>query len=253
MGFTDVNSAGDVVWVGWADAADPNYPAAERIMHANANNPGVVSVLAYTASQNGGQRLRISTDSDRLAFRVMGDGSDLYVDDLSDATAYQVGAVDPLVNKIFSPGISDDGNYLVANVRGGAGTQSDIWMWDLSDILNPVITPLFGNTATTRNDPRMALLDANTAAVVWDENASGSYDVMYAIVDLTGTPTVVSTQLVAGGAGDQRFADITVDSQGNILVAWLDQAQNKVAYAYIPEPASLALLALGSLALIRRR
>jgi len=260
-----VNAAGDVAWVAWPDATEPN-PTGARIRYSSVAS-GVATApitLAYTGNQGeGGQRMRISSDSDRIVFRDgPNDGSLIEVYDLGTMGATPVGQYNIFTTdgdqKAYHNGFSDDGNWDVTNMRSVAagGTLSDLVLIDITNINAPVQTYLTGDGSggaaptVTRNDPSMDLIDADTAIVVWDEG--GAIKGMY-VSGLSVNAPVAGPQFnIADGPGLQ-YADVDYDSTvGAPLVAWMNGAGVQ-QYRYLPEPASLSLLALGGLALLRRR
>ncbi|MCC6230359.1 MAG: PEP-CTERM sorting domain-containing protein [Phycisphaerales bacterium] len=261
--LVSLNNAGDVVWIKWAGTTP------EAIMYSDVSSGTAtvpIELVSNLTTAGQGERMRMSTDARRLAYRPLGNGSQMWVYDLATNTNAQVLALDGVTQKAFFSGIDDTGNWLTTNVRGAAGQWSDIYLVDISNLGAPVSYPLFGNTSAIREDPRFEVLDANTGIVVWDEDPTGAnnqFKIRAAFVTgLAGTPVLGTpfdlTTFVAG-VSNSRWPDVDTDGNGNILIAWqnvLNQGASsggQIEYAVIPEPASLALLALGGLALIRRR
>lgn len=259
--LVSLNNAGDVVWVRWPGGAG------EAIMYSNVSSgtptPPVALISTPTAGQ--GQRMRMSTDARRFAYRPLPSGAEIRVYDLATSTDAAVISVDGVNLKAFFSGIDDTGNWLTSNVRGPSGQWSDIYLVDISNLGSPVVYPLFGNMSAIREDPRFEQLDADTGIVVWDEDPTGSntlFNIRAAYVTgLTSTPTLgtpfdITTAL--NGVSNSRWADVDHYGAG-VIVAWQNVINagattgGQIEYTYIPEPASLTLLALGALALRRRR
>lgn len=262
-GYTDVNANGDVVWIGWPDNTDPIDTTQARIRHANVAAPGVITTLGYGANQGeGGQRMRISSDSDRVIWRDgPNDGSKISLYDLGDAAQYTVFLTDG-DQKAYHNGLDDSGNWSVTNMRSAVDgtTNSDIVLLDLTNpnVLAP-LTYLTGDGSLgaapthVRNDPSMDMITNDMAIVVWGDNASGSYAIKGMFVTgLSVNAPVAGPEFLITNSGN--FPDVDYDSAvGMPLVTWLIGGGATIGYRYIPEPATLALLGLGVLALARRR
>lgn len=252
--MTDVNDAGDVLWVGWVGTNETLY-------HANVSNPSVITPVAVVPGQSGGTRPAISTDNDIAAWRkdtgtiggvAYGSGAKtIGVYDLSAGT--EKNWVSNGDQKIYHMGIEDGGNWMVSNVRSIAagGFGSDINLVNLQGA-SLVATDLHnGGYQYERNDPEMEVIDADKAIVVWDEFVNGHYRIVGVVVSGLSTGTISKgTEFLINSSttDDLRYADI----DGN-LVAWKNMTTGAIEYAYIPEPATLALVGLGVLALARRR
>jgi len=252
-----INNYGDVVWIKWAG----NTPEAIMYSDVSSGTPTAsIELVSNLTTAGQGERMRISTDARRLGYRPLGSGAELWVYDFATATNAKVFNTNG-DEKAYFAGIDDTGNWMVSNIRSVAagGQWSDIYLIDVTNLGAPAQYPLFGNFSAIREDPRMVMLDADTAFVVWDEDASGANSMFTVrgayITGLTGTPTIgtpIDIASYSAGVRNARWADLDVDANG-ILVAWLNTATTQIEYTYIPEPATLALLALGGLALIRRR
>jgi hypothetical protein len=282
-GFTDVNAYGDVVWVGWPEPTDPVDQTSARIRYANVGAPGVITTLAYTGNQGeGGQRMRLSSDSDRLAFR---DAQNSGSGGLS-ASLYDLGTIGPTPagrystftsdgdQRYYKSAIDDSGNWLVSNIRSVADntSKSDVVLINLNAAIVPFPGPAVvgaGQTyltgdgsgglapTHTRNDPSMDLINADTAIVVWGDNASGNYNIkgMFVTGLAAGVPVPGKDFYITTGTRNRNNPDVDYcAANGQILVTWLAEGSPlQIEYTWIPEPASLSLLVLGGLALIRRR
>lgn len=255
--LTSVNNAGDVVWQDWG-----NTDGSRGLMWSNVSSgtpTAPVQLVTVAAGSEGTTRARIATEARRVAYRPDNSaGQQLRVFDIAtmtDNVVFQTNGDE----KAYLPGIDDSGNWMVSNIRSIAvgGAYSDIYMFNITNLAAPTQTPLFGNRNVIRNDPRMEVLNADEAIVVWDESNNGgaSYTIKYAFVNglMSGNPQVISENYITMDPANRRFADVDVDDMGNILVAWQNKTAGTIEYTYIPEPATLALLGLGVLALARRR
>jgi hypothetical protein len=270
--FTDVNENGDVFWLAW-DAT---------LRHANVAAPGTVNTLMSAPNY---QRMRAADATDRAALDP--DGTEIGIYDLGwdgpDAAGYYTVAVevdldplppdhsdpDPLnwvenenLQKFYKSEISDDGTLVVTNCRysgpgWNAGNVSDIVLFDVQQGLGTTVqVNLTGDNVnaptTERNDPSITRIDNDTALIVWDEKPDGFYKIvgMYVTGLATSSPVAgdVFNIATAGPLRNLRYADI----DGN-LVAWKNMSTGDIEYRFIPEPATLALMGLGVLALARRR
>lgn len=275
--LTSVNNAGDVVWVRWPGGAG------EAIMYSNVSSgtPTAPVALVSTPAGGQGQRIRMSTDARRFAYRPENSGpggQTMWVYDL--ATAQNVKVFDNTVTldgtgratKAFLSGIDDTGNWLVTNMRpvtlqgSEIAQSSDIWLINITNLNAPSYFPLFGNYAQVREDPRIELIDSDNALVVWNEGMNGTNANWYirgAWLNglASNSPNVLSVIDITApvlGTG-RRFADVDHMPNGDLVVAWLrmlsgtsaDGAQ--IEYTIVPEPATAILLSLGVLALVRRR
>lgn len=259
--FPDVNNAGIVVWGAWDNTI--------KMCDVSSGVAGPITTIVNTPLGNPGWRMRISSDSDRVAVRMDNSGPPSAIDvyDIGDATQYNV--ITPAVlggvlgtQKPYKAEISADGNFVVTNMRytGTGNNNSDIVLVDITNINAPVQYNLTGDNVAApgwvRNDPAISILDADTALIVWDQNKTGNNDVVGAIVHGLAPgganpwmqPTFTISALGIHAGENQVYADVD-----GLLVAWKNGSTGQIQYRYIPEPASLALLALGGLALIRRR
>jgi hypothetical protein len=74
------------------------------------------------------------------------------------------------------------------------------------------------NSLGTADDPDVAIGPDNSIHMVWNDNSSGSYDILYASKTSDGEwsiPVNVSNQ-----SGDARHPAISVDSSGTVHVSW---------------------------------
>jgi len=253
--FFDVNTNGDVVWTRWESGGQYS------LMYMNMANTSVQTSL--TMNDNSSMMPRISTESGRR-ITYSPNRYDHRVYDLDTSTDYLVyhdpgaGVGSPDANALRSR-ISDDGNWIVFNRRPSNETQkrADLILVDVTDPTTPSVHNLSNDASVIREDPVIEILDADTGIVVWGESAvpEGIYSIKAAVLTgLSGTPVMgLPVTLAAGDSGNGvRFPSI----DGN-LVAWSyhwgDGATQTVQYMWIPEPAALTLLGLGSLALLRRR
>lgn len=253
--FGTVNSNGDVFWQGFTPTAD------QRLLHMNLSAPGVVNVL-YPGSGGGnefGSNPYAAKYSDRVVHLTI-TNNELRVYDLGDATDYVVWsaadtAANPLYQGVRRTRISSDGNWGVFNNRLVAQTdqESDVFIGDFTNIASPVWTNLTNDGTTRHDDPVIEKINADQALLVYavrDDGAS-KYRIEGAIVSgLASNAPVMGTPFVI--AADDTANLVYPSTDGNVI-AWLNQGIGQVQYTYIPEPASLGLLALGSLALVRRR
>jgi len=266
--LTSLNSAGDVLWQDWG-----NTDGVAGVMYssvASGTPTAPVQLVTVPLGSAGTLRMRAATDSRRFAYRPdNAAGSSLFVYDLAVPSNTQVfnqatdldGAGRAV--KAFLPGIDDTGNWMVSNMRplatqpGEVGQSSDIWLFNLNNLGAVTHVALSGNYAAVRNDPRMQQLDADTAIVVWGEdpsNTNSTFRVKAAYVTgLSSTPVWGAPFQITDGTKNCNFPDVDVDEAGRIVVAWSNATDATIEYTFIPEPASLGLLALGGLALLRRR
>jgi len=266
--FARLNTAGDVVWQDWGNTDGNPGIMYSSVASGSATTPTqIVNVVAGSA---GTVRTIMATDSRRFAYRPdNAAGSSLFVYDLANSSNTQVftAATDldgtGRTMKAFLPGIDDSGNWMVSNMRpnpagaGEVGQSSDIWLYNLNNLGAVTHVAMTGNYAAVRNDPRMQQLDADTAIVVWGEdpsNTNSTFRVKAAYVTgLSTTPVWGAAFAITDGTKNCNFPDVDVDEAGRIVVAWTNATDSTIEYTLIPEPASLGLLALGGLALLRRR
>jgi len=84
------------------------------------------------------------------------------------------------------------------------------------------------------------VIDGNT--VIWEDDRNGDYDIYgYDLSSGAEFPICIRP-------GDQIAPDVAGDT-----VVWWDYNNGDIVGAIIPEPATLSLLALGSMVILRRR
>ncbi len=255
--FFDIDAAGNAIWLHWNN--NGTYDVKWQNLVSNAAGPAVTAFT--TPNDNSSINANLADGgSGRIAWSGTTADKKHYVFDLGTSTNYEVYS-NPAAGNVVRARISDDGNWMVWNERSaatqGSSNKSDIVLLNVSDLNNPVSYNLTNDVAFLREDPNIEVVDADTAVIVWGQRESaqvaGNYEIYAAVVSGLLTSPVMSTPfLIASEAGvDLRFPDM----DGN-LIAW---ARNPGAtgamtqYMIIPEPASLGLLALGSLALVRCR
>lgn len=252
--FGTVNSNGDVFWQGFTPTADM------RLLHMNLSAPGVVNVL-YPGSGGGnefGSNPYAAKYSDRVVHLTI-TNNELRVYDMSDATDHIVwSAADTaafnLHQGVRRTRLSNEGDWAVFNNRliGGVDNQADIFLADLTNIASPVWTNLTNDALQNRDDPVIQKISADEALVVYATRVPGGlfYIEGFIVSGLASNAPVAGDAFVIAKDASQNMQYPSTD--GNVI-AWLNSTLGVVQYTYIPEPASLGLLALGSLALVRRR
>ncbi len=133
----------------------------------------------------------------------------------------------PSGENVLRSRISRDGNWLVANHRpaGESLKRSDLFIFNIKDLNKPLSFNLTKDPSVIREDPNIAIVDSDSAIVVWGQDSTpdteDNYDIYAAVVTgmsqdapVLGTPVLLAAG--EGGTGwGNRFPVIHAD-----LVAW---------------------------------
>lgn len=206
--------------VAWADVAWSNPGGnAENFSWANGHNTD--SNLFKSPTWYGGDNLYF-LNSSFIAYADDGNTSHTVSDTMDvDLTA------DPTL-KFLSIAVYEYGDYsIVGDAANNVKVDMDMW----GSVPEHPMDPFSDDFLFTA---------AGDGASEWNSNATLLME--FAVPDVTQLHLTVTNTVVAISDGDGGTASIT----GNFVLLG-------VAVTVIPEPASLSLLALGSLALLRRR
>ncbi len=215
--FFDINANGDLVWVDFGSGDEV------KLIWANMSDP-TVQVALPTVTGGTSQHPRISTERGRR-ITYSPSGTSHRVFDLETMTDYPV--YDSLTGEnVLRSRISDDGNWVIANHRpaGESLKRSDIFLFNITVLTNPVTFNLTQDPSVIREDPNIEIVDADTGIVVWGQDSTpeteDNYDIYAAVV--TGlsknAPVLGTPVLLAPGDGVSRGNRFPVIDQD--LVAW---------------------------------
>lgn len=171
------------------------------------NNDNNIRDIWVAKSDNGAVSFDVATDIDDTDWES-------FVCPSSGPMSMESG--DDLVSVFFSAGGGSSSVYVSTVNRSTmvAGTQ-----WQM---------PTFTGDAVTQNYPRIAG-EGNLMGMVWEENATGSKDVLFAYSESGAADLTSESIVLAGGDFSQRNPDIAY-GDGLFHVVYTDQVTNQVMY-----------------------